>query len=40
MHSAAEECTAERLDPDDAGRFVSSTLLAAFTPPGQAVPAG
>ena len=40
MHCAAEECTAERLDPDDAGRFVSSTLLAAFTPPGQAVPAG
>ena len=39
MHSAAEERTADRLDPDSAARIVSSTLLAAFTPPGRAVPA-
>ena len=38
MHSAAEDRTASRLDPDDAARIIGSTLLAAYTPPGQTVP--
>ena len=38
MHAAAEDRTARRLDPDDAARIISATLLAAFTPPGQTVP--
>jgi len=38
MHAAAEDGTARRLDPDDGARIISSTLLAAFTPPGQTVP--
>ncbi len=38
MHTAAEECTAGRLDPDRAATVVDATLLAALTPPGTAVP--
>ena len=38
MHSAADDSTAGRLNPDDGARIISSTLLAAFTPPGQTVP--
>lgn len=38
MHTAAEECTAGRLDPDRAAAVVDATLLAALTPPGAAVP--
>ncbi len=38
MHSAAEDRTARRLDPDDAARIIGATLLAAFTPPGQTIP--
>jgi TetR/AcrR family transcriptional regulator, mexCD-oprJ operon repressor len=38
MHGAADEINAGRLDPDDAANAISATLLAAFTPPGQAVP--
>ena len=38
MHGAADEINAGRLDPADAGAIISATLLAAFTPPGQAVP--
>jgi TetR/AcrR family transcriptional repressor of mexCD-oprJ operon len=38
MHSAAEECTNGRLDPADAGRVVTATLLAALSAPGSTVP--
>lgn len=38
MHGAAEEINAGRIDPDDAGGFISGTALAAFTPPGRRVP--
>lgn len=39
MHAAAEDCAAGRLDPADAPRAITAILLAAFTPPGAAVPA-
>jgi hypothetical protein len=38
MHAAADDCTAGRLDPGDAARILTATLLAAFTPPGTSVP--
>jgi TetR/AcrR family transcriptional repressor of mexCD-oprJ operon len=40
LHAAADEIAAGRLADRDAGRAISATLLAAFTPPGQPVPAG
>jgi len=33
MHAAAEDTTAGRLDPGDAARLITATLLAAFAPP-------
>jgi AcrR family transcriptional regulator len=39
MHAAAEDCAAGRLDPGQAARIITATLLAAFTPPGEPVPA-
>ena len=33
MHAAAEDTTAGRLDPGDATRLITATLLAAFAPP-------
>ena len=33
MHAAAEDATAGRLDPGDAARLITATLLAAFAPP-------
>jgi AcrR family transcriptional regulator len=39
MHAAAEECAAGRLDPADAPRVIAATLLAAYTPPDEPVPA-
>ncbi|MFG3705907.1 TetR/AcrR family transcriptional regulator [Micromonospora sp. NPDC047670] len=39
MHTAADEITAGRLDPDDAAAFITATVLAAFTAPGRRVPA-
>jgi len=38
MHAAAEDCAAGRLDPGQAARIITATLLAAFTPPGKPVP--
>ncbi len=38
MHAAAEECAAGRLKSAQAGGVIAATLLAAFTPPGTAVP--
>jgi TetR/AcrR family transcriptional repressor of mexCD-oprJ operon len=38
LHGAAEEIDAGRLAEQEAGRTVAATLLAAFTPPGTAVP--
>jgi TetR/AcrR family transcriptional repressor of mexCD-oprJ operon len=38
LHGAAEEIDAGRLADQEAGRTVAATLLAAFTPPGTAVP--
>ncbi len=38
MHTAADDCAAGRLRDRDAPRVIASTLLAAFTPPGAAVP--
>jgi TetR/AcrR family transcriptional regulator, mexCD-oprJ operon repressor len=38
MHSAADEINAGRLAADDAARYISTTVLAALTPPGQPVP--
>lgn len=38
MHGAADDCAAGRVKPDDAGRLICATLLAAFTPPGKPVP--
>jgi TetR/AcrR family transcriptional repressor of mexCD-oprJ operon len=38
MHAAADDRSAGRLDEADAERAVVRTLLAAFTPPGAAVP--
>ena len=32
LHAAAEDAAAGRLDPDDAARLITATLLAAFTP--------
>lgn len=40
MHAAAEDVDAGRLDPADASRIISATLLAAFRPPGQLSRAG
>jgi TetR/AcrR family transcriptional repressor of mexCD-oprJ operon len=37
MHGAADEITAGRLKPNDAAGFISSTVLAALTPPGHRV---
>jgi hypothetical protein len=34
MHAAAEDVTAGRIKAGDAARFITATLLAAFTPPG------
>ena len=39
MHAAADDVAANRIKHDQAGRLVAATLLAAFTPPGTAVPA-
>jgi AcrR family transcriptional regulator len=39
MHGAAAEISAGCLRPDDAARLITATLLAAYTPPGQTVPA-
>lgn len=38
MHGAADEINAGRLDATDAARYISATVLAALTPPGQRVP--
>ncbi|MDT4905837.1 MAG: hypothetical protein QOH52_3853 [Pseudonocardiales bacterium] len=38
MHAGADECTNGRLDPADAGRVVTATLLAALSGPGSTVP--
>lgn len=37
MHNAADEINAGRLDTGRASRFITATVLAAFTPPGQPV---
>ena len=34
MHAAAEDAATGRIEADDAARFIASTLLAAFAPPG------
>lgn len=39
MHGAAGEIGAARLEPGDAARVITATLLAAYTPPGGTVPA-
>jgi len=39
MHNAADEINAGRLTADKAAGYITATLLAAFTPPGQPVPA-
>jgi TetR/AcrR family transcriptional regulator, mexCD-oprJ operon repressor len=39
MHAAADDCAAGRIKHQDAGRLIAATLLAAFTAPGQPVPA-
>ncbi|TDC70334.1 TetR/AcrR family transcriptional regulator [Streptomyces hainanensis] len=39
LHTAADEITAGRLDEAAAPHAITGTLLAAFTPPGQPVPA-
>jgi hypothetical protein len=33
MHAAAEDVAAGRLKADDAARYITRTLLAAFAPP-------
>ncbi|HEV7710200.1 MAG TPA: TetR/AcrR family transcriptional regulator [Asanoa sp.] len=38
MHGAADEITAGRLKPSDASGFISATVLAALTAPGNRVP--
>ncbi|MEV0714998.1 TetR/AcrR family transcriptional regulator [Asanoa sp. NPDC050611] len=38
MHGAADEINAGRLEATDAARYISSTVLAALTPPGKRVP--
>lgn len=35
MHAAAEDAAAGRVTADNAARFITATLLAAFAPPGQ-----
>ena len=35
MHAAAEDASAGRIEADDAARFITATLLAAFTPPAE-----
>jgi TetR/AcrR family transcriptional repressor of mexCD-oprJ operon len=40
MHGAADEINAGRLTTENAARYISATVIAAFTPPGQTVPAG
>jgi hypothetical protein len=39
MHGAADEINAGRLTPDKAAEYITATVLAAFTPPGERVPA-
>jgi TetR/AcrR family transcriptional repressor of mexCD-oprJ operon len=39
MHSAADEINAGRVATGQAADFITATVLAAFTPPGQPVPA-
>jgi TetR/AcrR family transcriptional repressor of mexCD-oprJ operon len=39
MHAAAEDCAAGRMNPAGAAQTIAATLLAAFTPPGDPVPA-
>ena len=38
MHGAADEINAGRLTPDHAAAYITATVLAAFTPPGEPVP--
>jgi TetR/AcrR family transcriptional regulator, mexCD-oprJ operon repressor len=38
MHGAVSEIAAGRLRPEEASRVIIATLLAAYTPPGSAVP--
>ncbi|GAA1848468.1 TetR/AcrR family transcriptional regulator [Asanoa iriomotensis] len=38
MHGAADEINADRLKSADAARYISTTVLAALTPPGHRVP--
>lgn len=38
MHGAAEEITTGRLTPDKAAEYITATVLAAFTAPGERVP--
>jgi TetR/AcrR family transcriptional regulator, mexCD-oprJ operon repressor len=38
MHTAADEINAGRLTPDRAAGYITATVLACFTPPGQRVP--
>ncbi|TDD23471.1 TetR/AcrR family transcriptional regulator [Kribbella turkmenica] len=38
MHGAADEINAGRLSPDHAAEYITATVLAAFTPPGEPVP--
>lgn len=38
MHGAADELNSGRLTPDQAAPYITSTLRAAFTPPGERVP--
>jgi TetR/AcrR family transcriptional repressor of mexCD-oprJ operon len=38
MHGAADEINAGRLTPDKAAAYITATVLAAFTPPGEPVP--
>jgi TetR/AcrR family transcriptional regulator, mexCD-oprJ operon repressor len=38
MHGAADEINAGRLTPDKAATYITATILAAFTPPGERVP--
>ncbi len=38
MHGAAADIHAARITPDQAAPYITATLLAAFTPPGEHVP--
>lgn len=40
MHGAADDIQGGRVTPDKAAGYITATLLAAFTPPGEAVPVG